>query len=259
MIDEESKVTFENGKYSVEGYVSISKWDIQRFYEDGILPTETITKLPVHFGKIKGGFSLDRLGLKTLEGCPESVSMTFSITGNDLENLERGPKFVGDTYTCFKNNLRSLKGSPEKVSSLYTENNLLTDLNGVPRRVERNLYLNNNKLKNCEGISASIGNMLSVMDMPEDFSLKGLHNNIGKVITDYFSIQWTPKSRIDYLKSYSNPAGKRLLLTFYEGDAADAEELEMLAEIVNDIGVDLAGFNFLPDLKTMIKAKQMFL
>jgi hypothetical protein len=258
---EETKVTFENGKYSAKGYVSITNWDMNAFYERGIVPTKTITKLPVHFDKIEGSFSLNNLGLKTLEGCPESVSGSFSVTGNDLENLELGPKYVGDTYTCHKNKLKSLKGCPEKVTSLYAESNFLTDLSGAPVWVERNLYLNNNQLKNCEGVPKFIGNILSVMDMPEDFSLKGLHNNIGKLLTNSFSLNWTPKSRIDYLKSTTNTdlEGKRLILTFYEGNDASPEELEMLADIVNDIGVDLTKFDFPPDLKTSLKAKQMFL
>jgi hypothetical protein len=259
--EEETKVTFENGKYSAKGYVSITNWNMDAFYGRGIVPTKTITKLPVHFDKIEGSFSLHNLGLKTLEGCPESVSGSFSITGNDIENLEDGPKFVGDTYSCFKNKLKSLKGCPEKVTSLYAESNLLTDLSGAPVWVERNLYLDNNKLKNCEGVPKFIGNILSVMNMPEDFSLKGLHNNIDRLLADRFSIQWNPKSRIDYLKNTSNTdlKGKRLILTFYEGNDASPEELEMLADIVNDIGVDLTKFDFPPDLKTSLKAKQMFL
>jgi hypothetical protein len=259
LVDEkETKVTYENGKYSVHGYVSIDKWKILSFYAKGILPTKTITKLPVQFDKIQGSFSLENLGLKTLEGCPEFVSGSFSITGNDLENLEGGPKFVGDTYSCFRNGLKSLKGSPQKVSSMYAESNNLENLEGAPKMVERNFYLNKNKLKNCEGIPGSIGNMLSIMEMSEGFSLKGLHNNIGKVMTDYFSIKWDPQSRIRYLKSDAEKEGKKLLLTFYEGCKVTQEEMEMLGEIADKIDIDLSDYNFPPDLASLIRVKQMF-
>ena len=48
--------------------------------------------------------------LRSLKGCPEHVSGSFSCSFNELLSLENSPEYVGKSFNCNNNSLFSFKG-----------------------------------------------------------------------------------------------------------------------------------------------------
>jgi hypothetical protein len=69
-----------------------------------------MTKLPVKFGKVSGGFYCSGNKLTSLEGCPNYIDGDFYCYKNKLTTLEGCPKYVGGNFYCSDNNLTILKG-----------------------------------------------------------------------------------------------------------------------------------------------------
>ena len=79
---------------------------------DVYLNNESLTKLPLKFGKVTG---------------------RFYCSHNQLVSLEGAPKSVGDNFTCADNNLTSLEGCPELVGGdFYCNNNRITTFEHLP-------------------------------------------------------------------------------------------------------------------------------
>ncbi len=75
-----------------------------------------LTKLPLKFGTVTGG---------------------FYCCNNELTSLEGAPHTVGDNFSCGNNKLTSLKGSPRSVGGDFsTWNTLYEDMNNDIRTFE---------------------------------------------------------------------------------------------------------------------------
>jgi hypothetical protein len=77
--------------------------------------------LPVQFDVVKGSFYLQNGEIKSLAGCPNTVTETFEVTNcNNLTSLEGGPDFVGRYYRAgLCDNLTTIKGAALTVKSGY--------------------------------------------------------------------------------------------------------------------------------------------
>lgn len=151
-----------DGSVDVNGNVIISnKFDLTK---DG--------RLPFTFNNVTGNFTVNSVGLESLEGSPRTVGRSFECVGNNLTSLVGAPDTVGWMFDCRKNKLTNLEGCPqqlenlycndnklttlegapkERVATLYCQNNFLTDLYGAPRVVEGDLIAENNQLETLEG------------------------------------------------------------------------------------------------------------
>ena len=86
-----------------------------------------LTKLPINFTEVGGGFYCNNNKLTSLEGSPKEVGGYFYCGGNQLTSLEGAPKKIGGSFYCSWNQLTSLVGAPEKVGgSFYCLWNQLT-------------------------------------------------------------------------------------------------------------------------------------
>jgi hypothetical protein len=72
-------------------------------------------QLPVRFSLVTAGFACNARGLTTLEGCPETVGLTFMSRSNPITNLVGGPTHVGASYNVLHCPLESLEGLPREV------------------------------------------------------------------------------------------------------------------------------------------------
>ena len=117
-----------------------------------------LTKIPVKFGKVSGGFYCYNNQLRTLEGAPREVGGHFMCWGNKLTSLEGAPQKVDGAFDCRQNNLTSLEGAPKKVGEHFNcANNKLTSLKGAPKEVGYSskglgfFRCSSNKLTSLEG------------------------------------------------------------------------------------------------------------
>jgi hypothetical protein len=258
--------TKDGDGYHFEEDVYVRKANIEDAIDNGILPSDSLKKLPIKIASVKKGLKIYDLGLETLEGCPDKVPYNFDCSGNQLRDLKNGPSFVGDTYTCHRSSLVSLEGSPFQVTSFYVESNLLRNLSGGPRRVLRNLYLDRNPLTSLVGLPEFIGGTLSLTECNLLNSLNGLHMNIGKVMTSWFSCDWDLKSIMEKLESNLGTEGKAYLLTFFEERDLNPQEEKTLIDNWNLIksiyeksgGTPEKRIRLSPDSLMLIKARSKF-
>ena len=115
-------------KYNITNYTVNSDGSID-VDGDVNLVDKKLTKLPLKFGNVTGGFYCHHNQLTTLEGSPKEVGGDFSCYNNQLTTLEGSPKEVGGYFYCSYNQLTSLKGGPIKVGGgFYCNNNKLPKL-----------------------------------------------------------------------------------------------------------------------------------
>ena len=137
---------------------SINKDGLVDVAGDVALSDMKLTKLPLKFGTVDGGFYCHINKLTTLEGAPKSVGYDFFCGVNHLTTLEGAPKSVGNHFGCSVNKLTTLKGAPQSVSGdFWCNNNKLTTLEGAPKSVGGNFNCNNNKLTTLKGGPESVG------------------------------------------------------------------------------------------------------
>jgi hypothetical protein len=136
-----------------------------------------LTKLPLKFGRVSGGFDCENNNLTTLEGAPKEVSGYFYCYYNNLTTLEGAPKEVGGNFSCRNNNLTTLEGAPKEVGGDFScRNNNLTTLEGAPKEVGGNFWCGYNKLTtldhmpNIRGDIYIDGNPLpeEILNLPQD-------------------------------------------------------------------------------------------
>ena len=93
------------------------------------LVDKKLTKLPLKFGNVTGGFYCNNNQLTTLEGSPKEVGGGFYCSYNQLTTLEGSPKEVGGNFYCNNNKLTTLEGSPKEVGGdFYCNHNKLPKL-----------------------------------------------------------------------------------------------------------------------------------
>jgi hypothetical protein len=129
-------------KFNEEYELSIEDWCSELYLDeydisnDGVVDVKySVTiykkydKIPIQFGKIHGYFKCQRVNLKTLEGCPREVLLSFDCSDNKLESLAGGPEIVKGGYYCYKNKLISLEGCPKKMKAkMITYGNPIYDI-----------------------------------------------------------------------------------------------------------------------------------
>jgi hypothetical protein len=131
------------------------------------LSNNSLSKLPLKFGIVRGDFYCFHNKLTTLEGSPKEVGRTFWCNYNNLDNLNMCPQIVGSLggnlgdFVCSNNKLTSIIGAPREVFGFYCSHNKLTNLEGIPKLIGRGgLGCESNKisklyrdleLTSCEG------------------------------------------------------------------------------------------------------------
>jgi hypothetical protein len=84
------------------------------------LSYRSLTKLPLKFRNVSGGFWCHYNELTSLEGSPRSVGGGFSCGNNKLTSLEGCPSSVGGGFYCYNNKLTSLEGCPRSVGDNFS-------------------------------------------------------------------------------------------------------------------------------------------
>ena len=103
---------------------------------------EALTKLPVRFNFIKGNVTLNDNKLESLQGFPKEIIGNFTIDSNNLASLEGGPKIIKGDFSASDCFLTSLKGGPELVTGMYcVQENELRNLDGLAPEIGKDLYI----------------------------------------------------------------------------------------------------------------------
>ena len=143
---------------------------------------EELTKLPLKFNHVSGGFDCSHHKLTSLEGAPKSTGGYFDCGGNQLTNLEGAPKSVGGYFDCHGNKLTSLEFAPQSVGDgFYCYENKLTTLLGAPQSVGGIFNCNSNKILTFEGAPNHIGDYFNCYNNPIF--------NIWKLFKDYSKVE----------------------------------------------------------------------
>ena len=79
------------------------------------LDSRKLSKLPIKFGRVSGGFYCRDNQLTSLKGAPSYVGRNFYCSYNKLTSLEGAPNHVGGDFYCGDNNLESLEFAPSYV------------------------------------------------------------------------------------------------------------------------------------------------
>lgn len=130
--DRHTKLLNVNG--NVAYWAPGTKWgaSLKIFKNMGFSPHE----LPVAFGHVKGNFSINTNGLKSLKGCPNIVDGHFDCDQNDLVDLQGAPEHTGSFYarSC---NLTSSKGVSKTINGgLYIWGNTLKKMDHLPLKAQ---------------------------------------------------------------------------------------------------------------------------
>jgi len=142
-------------------------------FEDVDIIDSSTAGLPVQFGKIEGDFDCSVTGLRSLEGCPHTVTGFFNCSNNRLdtlvgcpqtvekhldcsnnvlESLKGSPRIVGDWFDCNGNKLVDLVGGPQQVHGYSCIQNRLTDLTGIAIIITSRIWCSNNPLESLNGL-----------------------------------------------------------------------------------------------------------
>ena len=87
-------------------------------------------RIPVKFYMVDGWFQAERMGLGSLENCPDSCGSLF-VASNSLRSLEHTPAYLG-SHDISDNLFHNFVGLPEGLSVVTALNNPLTSLDGLP-------------------------------------------------------------------------------------------------------------------------------
>ncbi len=110
------------------------------------------------FGKWKGDFNANMLGIVSLEGCPKEVTGNFFCANNKLISLKGCPLYVGGSFKCNDNWLTSLFGCPETVGQDFDcRNNRLTFLTGCPSKIKGYFDCSGNNINFLNGCPKEVG------------------------------------------------------------------------------------------------------
>jgi len=107
-----------------------------RTVDDGI-GGKFVVDAKVTGGVVKTHFICNGMKLKSLNGAPREVYRSFWCHNNLLTSLVGGPEIVGFDYRCHDNGITSLEGCPKSCQDLRLDNNMITSLSGIHRRLEK--------------------------------------------------------------------------------------------------------------------------
>jgi len=145
-------------KYNIKNY-TINADGLVDVNGDVDLYNKKLTKLPLKFGKVTGGFYCSYNQLTTLEGSPREVGGNFNCNNNNkLATLEGSPREVGGYFYCSYNQLTTLEGGPREVGGdFFCDDNQLITLEGSPKEVGGDFFCINNQLTTLEGSPKEVG------------------------------------------------------------------------------------------------------
>ncbi len=143
------------------------------------LRNKSLTKIPIKFGRVSGGFYCNSNKLVSLEGAPNSVGSDFDCHSNKLVSLEGAPNSVGGDFYCYNGKLVSLEGAPQTVGGNFDcDGNKLVSLEGAPQSVGGDFYCSYNKLVSLEGAPQIVGGTF-YCDGNKLVSLEGAPQSVG--------------------------------------------------------------------------------
>ena len=141
------------------------------------------TKDGSHLTITNGVFDLDRLGLRSLKGCPQRVDGDFCCNHNHLTTLEGGPTWVGGYYMVRHNKLENVDNIAEHIGgSLGLENNNLAGLHNIHKHlkfIKGNIYLANNPVKGF-----LLGTLL-IKACQSVWTTRGQQNKLTQILNNY--------------------------------------------------------------------------
>ena len=136
----------------IDNYRLTKKFQIN-VYNSVFIDNKKIDEFPdyIQFNHILGGFHINKNRLKSLRGCPYSVSGSFIVSNNLLTSLEFGPRIVKESYAASHNDIESLEGIAEIIGhGIYVNNNRLKNLKYIPFLIHGDLNISNNPIETLD-------------------------------------------------------------------------------------------------------------
>jgi len=159
--------------------VKTNRWDTRSSID---LSNCGLTRLPLKFGDILGGFDCSENLLTSIEDMPLSLGTYFYCNHNRLTSLKGLQIDDLSQFDCSHNLLTDLEGGPQKNLQYYwCNNNRLTSLRGGPQEVEDSFYCTDNQLTSLEGAPHRVDNFycynnLIVFEKPSWLSCNYFYN-----------------------------------------------------------------------------------
>ena len=186
----------------------------------------------IKFGEVKGNFDISsNWGIKSLAGCPESVTGNFMCNSTGIETLEGGPSYAGGNYDA--NNctyLVSLEGAPRKIDGNFQvgihgtsveRTGKIESLNGGPVIVGGDFDCKNNNLNSLKGGPKEVG---------------GKYVCSGNNLT---SIEGAPNKKIGFLLfSDKNPLSDLTIKKLFDGVGRGRSYEDVVKKLWDEIPVD---------------------
>ena len=95
---------------------------------------------------VNGNYYCNDNKLTSLEGCPSIINGEFNCSNNELNSLKKGPEIVKCSFYCNDNKLKMLRGLPDVKGKIDLSNNLLENIEDLPKLINSFLDLSNNNL-----------------------------------------------------------------------------------------------------------------
>lgn len=111
-------------------------------YSDITYMFENLTMIPVTFRFIKGNVTLNNNRLRSLDGLPNEITGNLVLDSNHLDSLEGCPRIIKGDFVASDCYLTTLKGGPEIVTGMYCiQENELKNLDGLATEIGKDLYI----------------------------------------------------------------------------------------------------------------------
>src|SRR5574343_325334 len=106
-------------KYGIKNYTINTDGSIDVKDDYVNLYNKHLTKLPLKFNKVNGGFDCARNKLTTLEGSPVEVNGSFWCHNNELTSFEFTPRIIRGGFDCDNNNIKTFEYFPSYVKEYF--------------------------------------------------------------------------------------------------------------------------------------------
>jgi hypothetical protein len=132
------------------------------------LIAKKLTKIPVQFGIINGGFSIWNNKLISLKGCPNKVKGNFDCTHNQLKSLEHCPKEIGENFCFHANEISTFEFLPDSVGTFTVYEDDIINLNFHELKIQ----VNKDFIHNCTSKKYCINLFKSLYDYENESYFK---------------------------------------------------------------------------------------
>lgn len=158
--------TIENGEVNIIGNVKLRGLD----------------HIPFKFGTVDGDFDCSFCGLRSFNNAPHTVTKNVKAQSNKLFDLKHCPQNIGEDLILNGNRfLKNPQGCPEIINgSLDMYNCSLDTLQGIARKVKKDLMLGHNGLGNLGHFPDEVGGNVDVTNN----AIITINNIIDKVAGD---------------------------------------------------------------------------